>query len=86
VEIIEVQVWDHSKLGGPMGTEDVSLERSLLFATEAKAIKWAIGYVRRKYKHVYEGTNLENLSKKRIKKILADTGPIGITFNKKKIR
>lgn len=88
--VVEVKVWDHSQLGGPMGTEDVSLIRTELFSAERKAIEWAIKYANAHASQHFKWYASNDIKKakgnaKKIKDALADIGSIGFTFTDKPI-
>jgi len=85
--VIEASMFDHSGLGGPMGSEHDDLIDTFLFTDEDKAIDWAYKTV---VKH-WGGKdrlpdNFLKLSRLKKKRELGDIGPCGFTFTKKKVR
>lgn len=77
MKIIRVIIYDHSCLGGPMGTEkDPPVIKSKIFLEMAKATLWAYRQAN-KYCSDFEKLSTTKLN---------DLGPIGIEFKREEAR
>jgi len=81
MNVYVLYIWDHSKLGGPMGSESVDLLATRLFSTEGKALRHAIKQARR-YGYKWD----RKKSDKHTKNDLLDIGAIGLEIRKMRVR